>query len=116
MLTPLNLLFKPGEIELIPVKFYFRIVELSTHVIMKRASFQPQQNIHFGVFALRKELKENGATCLQWTVPPRSITNAPAEENASMTIRGSCTSVRVKKVGTREDNVKPLHQTCVLLC
>ncbi len=84
-----------------------------SNVITKPASFQPQQEIHFGVYALREEMREIGAMCLQWTVPPRSITNAQAEENASMTIRGSCTSVRVNKVGTREDIVEPLHQTCV---
>ncbi len=101
--------------ELIEVKFYFRIVELSTDVITKPATFQPQKEIHFGVYALREEKTEIGATCLQCTVPPRSTTNAPAEGNASMTIRDSCTSVRVNKVWTREENVKPLHQTCVLL-
>ncbi len=101
--------------ELIEVKSCFRIVAPRSNVITEPATFQTQQKIHFGVYALREEMRGIGATCLQWTVPPRSTTNAPAEENASMTIRGSCTSVRVNKVCTREQNVKPLHQTYVLL-
>ncbi len=70
----------------------------SSDVITEPATFRPQQAIHFDVYALREEKAEIGATCLQWIVPPRLVTNAPAEENASMTMRGSCTSVRVNKV------------------
>ncbi len=57
-----------------------------SNVITKPASFQPQQEIHFGVYALREEKTEIGATCPQWIVLPRSVTNARAEENAYMTI------------------------------
>ncbi len=70
---------------------------LSTNVITKPVPPEAHREILFGVNALWEEWREYGATYLLWTVLPRSITNAPTKGNASMTIRGSCISVRVNK-------------------
>ncbi len=82
---------------------------LSSNVITKPASFKPQQELLFGVYALWEERRKIGAPCLQWTVPPGSTTNVPTEENAAMTIRGSWCSVRANRAG-REEGVKLSHQ------
>ncbi len=82
---------------------------LNTNVITKPATFKPQQELLFGVYALREERRKIGAPCLQWTVLPGSTTNVPTEENAAMIIRGIWLSVRANRAG-REGGVKPFHQ------
>ncbi len=82
---------------------------LNTNVITKPATFKPQQELLFGVHALREEQRRRGAPYLQWTVPPGSTTNVPTEENAAMIIRGSWCYVRANRAG-REEGVKLSHQ------